>query len=143
MLIVGNPPQNTLQELDMISISIDSSCDSFLKRMANTLFTKEQLTLCWYPESKIIGDVHSLFNDAYSSVQNEIDIGNTSIGKLLLKLTLISHEIVLWYGSDLYNLSRTEDARIFMNTISSNLQEGAGELYLRFEPEVLKDKKNR
>lgn len=133
MLIIGIQPQNILKELDLVSIPIILSNNEFLKGVANKIFAKEQLAMCWYPESNQMRSVHDLFNDAYISLQEGMTLDRTVIGSLLLSCLPISQKIIIWYGGDFCNLECVQNINLFLQRVSNELLEGSGEIYLRFD----------
>ena len=131
MLIVGIQPKDTLESLGIIGHTIYDS-NNFLREVANQLFSKNQIQSCWYPESEVIGSVHDLFNEAYKNIQQGMSINETVVGNLLLNVLPLCEEIVLWYSDDFHDLPCIENTEKFMSTISCDLMQDSGELYLRF-----------
>lgn len=132
ILIIGNPPENTLQKLGLVSISIHQSPD-FLKKIANQLFIDDQLSLCWYPKSKNEKSVHDLFTDAAINLQEGWNVNETIIGSLLFAVLPISQEIIIWYANDFHDLDCLKEIPVFMNTINFESSKGSWKICLRFK----------
>jgi hypothetical protein len=124
MLVIGAQPQN----MGVVCQPIHE--DKYLNKIACELFTEVQLESCWFLEKD---SVHDLFSLAIADISAGINIRQTIIGQLLLKLFQTCQEIVLWYSSDWNDLPEFTDIEAAMNEISLELMESAGEIYLRFK----------
>ncbi len=133
MLIISDPSKIILEDLNIDSISINDS-SSFLKNIANQLFTQEQLDLCWYPASERYREpVHDLFNEAYNFVAEGQDFTETVFGKLILRVLPTCQEVAIWYSDNFQDLPSSNDEKEFVKLISYEMQKGLGETYLRFK----------
>jgi hypothetical protein len=128
MLVVGDRPQ----DLGFSCQSIDET-DKFFK-IAQELFTQQQLQSCWYLDNEL---THELLSQARSHILAEHSIEKTIIGKLLVHLFRSCEEVVLWYSDDFSDLPEFTDVELVMPVISIDLMKLAGEIYLRFRGKIV------
>jgi hypothetical protein len=127
MLVVGNQPKGTI-----INFSAIEKNSGFLNRIAQQIFTEEQLRGCWCPVNVVGEIVHDLFSQAQTALLDGESIYDTIIGQCLVQLFQSCQEVVLWYSSDFDDLPQYTIIEVAMNEISTQLIIESGEVYLHF-----------
>lgn len=109
--------------------------NSFLEEVAKNFFSESQFDniYCFHIGSS---DFDTLFLEAQKKVNLGEDFDQTSLVKLLKSIFDGVEEIVLWYGSDYYDLDSVADVNGFFEKLEASARESSCEAYIYFKKNI-------
>ena len=104
----------------------------FISRVVNEYFSNEQSENLY--EINYKGkDIDALFIEAQNQVNENFPFSHTELYIVIKELSNLQVEIILWYGSDYYDLDILFDKGLLMIKIEESINDSFAECYLHYK----------